>query len=142
MVAGLAGLVLAACTPTRLVVVSEAAPAAIGPYSQAIVAGPLVYVSGQIGLDPVTGQMVEGGIEAQTERALQSAAAILTKAGASLQSVVQAQVFLHNLDDYATVNRIWSRFFPQAPPARAAVQVARLPKDALIEVMLTAIKKP
>lgn len=125
----------------REVLSTSAAPAAIGPYSQAIRVGSTVYLSGQIAIDPATGKFVEGGIEDQTHQVLRNIRAVLEAAGCSTDDVVQSQVFLADLDDYATMNAIYATYFEEAPPARAAVQVARLPKDALIEILVTAVKR-
>ena len=120
------------------VITTGSAPAAIGPYSQAVRVGDRLYCAGQIGIDPATGEMVSGGIEAETRQVLRNIGAVLDAAGFRTIDVVQAQVFLVDLDDYATVNSIYAELFGASPPARAAVQVARLPKDARIEIMVTA----
>ncbi|MBL7185757.1 MAG: RidA family protein [Phycisphaerae bacterium] len=117
------------------------APAAIGPYSQAVRVGNRLYLSGQIGTDSATGQMVAGGIEPQTHQALKNLSAVLESAGFSFDDVVQAQVFLADLDDYATMNAVYKTYFDESFPARAAVQVARLPRDARVEIMMVAVKK-
>jgi 2-iminobutanoate/2-iminopropanoate deaminase len=124
----------------REVIYTREAPAAIGPYSQAIKAGNTLFLAGQIALDPATGQLVEGGIEAQTHQVIRNIQSILKAAGFSPEDVVQSQVFLMNLDDYATFNSIYAGYFKTDPPARAVVQVARLPRNALLEVMVTAVK--
>lgn len=123
----------------RMVIACSGAPAAIGPYSQAIRAGGLVFVSGQIPLDPETGQVVAGGIAAQTERSLASLRAVLEAAGSSLTRVVKTTVFLTDLADFAEVNAVYARYFPQAPPARATVQVAALPRGVGIEIEAVAL---
>ena len=123
----------------RTVIVSAGAPAAIGPYSQAIRAGGWVFVSGQIPLDPATGQIVPGGIGAQTERVLRSLQAILEAARYRLENVVKTTIFLTDLNDFAAVNETYSRFFPQTPPARATVQVAALPRGVGIEIEAVAL---
>ena len=123
----------------REVIVSAGAPAAIGPYSQAIRAGGLVFVSGQIPLDPETGQVVEGGIKAQAERALDSLRAILEASGSGLERVVKTTVFLADLGNFAEVNEVYARYFPDAPPARATVQVAALPRGVGIEIEAVAL---
>ena len=116
-------------------------PAAIGPYSQAIVAGELVFVSGQIPLDPRTMKMVEGDITAQTERVMRNIAGILKAAGSSMERVVRTTVFLADLGDFEAMNHVYARHFPaEAPPARATVQVARLPKGALVEIDAVALR--
>lgn len=124
----------------RTIVATEAAPAAIGPYSQAVLAGDQLFLSGQIGLDPATGKMVAGGVEAETRQVLANAAAVLAAAGFTTADVVQCTVYLADMDDYAAVNRIYGEAFADAPPARAAVQVARLPRDARVEIMMTAVR--
>lgn len=123
----------------RTVIVSREAPAAIGPYSQAVRAGGLVFVSGQIPLDPETGQVVEGGIAAQAERVLVSLGALLEASGSGLERVVKTTVFLTDLGDFAAVNEVYGRFFPHAPPARSTVQVAALPRGVGIEIEAVAL---
>jgi 2-iminobutanoate/2-iminopropanoate deaminase len=123
----------------REVIASEGAPAAIGPYSQAIKAGMFVFASGSLGLDPATGEFAPGGVEAQTRQSLENLSAILTAAGTSLSQVVKTTVFLTDINDYAGVNAVYAEFFPQAPPARSAVQVAALPKAAEVEIEVIAL---
>ena len=118
----------------RKTVATEKAPAAIGPYSQAIRSGGFLFCSGQIPLDPATGKMVEGGIEAQTERVLRNLAAVLEAGGASTGSVVQTTVYLVDLADFPAMNGVYGLFFPENPPARATVQVAKLPAGARVEI--------
>jgi 2-iminobutanoate/2-iminopropanoate deaminase len=118
----------------KQIVATEAAPRAIGPYSQAVISRGLVFVSGQIPLDPATGQMVAGDIAAQTERVLENLRAILEASGSSLDRVIKTTVYLADLEDFPKVNEVYARYFPSAPPARATVQVARLPRDARIEI--------
>lgn len=130
----------AAKSSDREVVSTENAPAAIGPYSQAIRVENTIYLSGQIALDPETGKMVVGGIEEQTHRVLKNIQAVLEAAGFTLADVVQSKVFLADLNHYRTMNGIYGEYFTEAPPARAALQVARLPLDALVEIMVTAVK--
>lgn len=125
--------------PKRKVIATDDAPRAIGPYSQAIQAGDTLYLSGQLGVDPATGQLVDG-VQAQTRQALLNCRAILRAAGFRLDDVVQAKVFLADLDDYRAMNATYAEVFGQAPPARAAVQVARIPLDARVEIMLTAVR--
>lgn len=115
------------------------APAAIGPYSQAIKAGGFVYVSGQIPTDPETGQFVAGGIAEQTERVLKNVAAVLEAAGSSLDRVVKTTVFLADMNEFTAMNEVYARFFSEAPPARATVQAARLPRDARVEIEAVAL---
>lgn len=123
----------------RTVIDSAGAPAAIGPYSQAIRAGGLVFVSGQIPLDPGTGQVVEGGIATQAERVLDSLRAILDASGSGLDRVVKTTVFLTDLGAFTEVNEVYARYFPLAPPARATVQVAALPRGVGIEIEAVAL---
>jgi 2-iminobutanoate/2-iminopropanoate deaminase len=121
-------------------VTTPAAPAAIGPYSQAIVAGGLVHCSGQIALDPTTGQLVPGDVAAQAERVLQNLAAVLSASGSSLDRVLKCTVYLTSMADFSAVNAVYARHFPgEAPPARATVAVAELPKGALVEIDCTAL---
>jgi 2-iminobutanoate/2-iminopropanoate deaminase len=116
------------------------APAAIGPYSQAIVAGGLVHCSGQIALDPATGTLVEGDVSAQAERVLTNLAAVLAAAGSDLSRAVKCTVYLRSMSDFAAVNAVYARHFPgDAPPARATVAVLDLPKGALVEIDCTAL---
>ncbi len=124
----------------REVISTDNAPKAIGPYSQAIRVGNTVYLAGQIAIEPATGLMVAGGIEEQTHQVLKNIQAVLAAAGFTLDDVVQSQVFLSDLNNYAVMNAVYGSYFKVAPPARAAMQVARLPKDALIEIMVTAVK--
>lgn len=124
---------------TREVIATDKAPAAIGPYSQAIRHGNTLYLSGQIGIDPATGQLVEG-TEAQTRQVMANLGAVLEAAGFEFGDVVQAQVFLKDLNDYSLVNGIYAEFFTDSPPARMALEVARIPRDARIEVVLTAVR--
>ena len=118
----------------RRVVSTDRAPAAVGPYSQAIVSNGWVWVSGQIPLDPVTGAMVEGDVAAQARRSLENVSAVLRAAGSSMDRVVRATVYLVSMDDFAAVNAVYATFFREAPPARACVEVRRLPKDARVEI--------
>jgi 2-iminobutanoate/2-iminopropanoate deaminase len=119
---------------TRQAVTTDAAPKAIGPYSQAIRAGGLLFVSGQIPLDPTTGAIVAGDIAAQTARVLDNLKAILEAAGASLDAVVKTTIYLADLGDFKTVNETYGRYFSSPAPARATVQVARLPLDVRVEI--------
>jgi 2-iminobutanoate/2-iminopropanoate deaminase len=122
----------------RQAVSSDQAPKAIGPYSQAIRAGSLLFVSGQIPLDPATGTMVEGDIAAQTHRVFANLQAILEAAGASFDHVVRTTVYLADMNDFATVNEVYGTYFAAPAPARATVQAARLPKDARVEIDVVA----
>ena len=115
------------------------APAAIGPYSQAIKAGGFVYVSGQIPIDPATGEFVAGGIAEQTDRVLKNVAAVLEAAGSSLNQVVKTTVFLADMSEFTAMNEVYAKFFTEAPPARATVQAARLPRDARVEIEAVAL---
>ena len=139
----LLALALASCHGVhgsdREVIATPNAPRAIGPYSQGIRVGNTLYCAGQIGMDPRTGTMADG-VEAQTEQALDNLGAVLEAGGFSFADVVQAQVFLADLNDYAAVNAIYAKRFGKAPPARAAVQVARLPRDARVEILMTAVR--
>jgi len=123
----------------RQVIHTDHAPKAIGPYSQAIRAGDFVFCAGQAGLDPATGNLVSGGIEAETRRVLQNLAAVLEAAGTSLSRAVKTTVFLTNMNDFAKMNAIYAEFFPANPPARSTVQVSRLPKDACVEIEVIAL---
>lgn len=119
-------------------IITSAAPSAIGPYSQAIKVGNLIYTSGQIPIDPATGQFVEGGIEAQARQSLLNVQAILKEAGATMDSVVKTTVFLADMNDFAAVNAVYAEFFTEPFPARSAVAVKSLPKGALIEIEVVA----
>ncbi|MBI3536018.1 MAG: RidA family protein [Chloroflexi bacterium] len=110
------------------------APQAIGPYSQGIRAGEFIFCAGQVGLDPVSGKLVEGGVEAQTRRALENLNQVLQAAGASLHRVVKTTVFLANMNDFQKMNAVYAEFFTAPAPARSTVQVARLPRDAAVEI--------
>ncbi len=124
----------------RNVIQTPDAPQAIGPYSQAICTDSLVFVSGQIPLDPHTGEIVEATIEIQTRQVLQNVQAVLEAAGSSLDRVVKTLVFLKNIEDFAAMNAIYAEFFTHEPPARSAVQVAALPKGALVEIEVIALR--
>ncbi len=117
------------------------APKAIGPYSQAIMSSPFLYTSGQIGLDPATGALVEGGIEAQATQVFHNLEAILQAAQMSFQDVVKTTIFLTDLDDFGCVNKIYERYFGPTFPARSTVQVCRLPREAVIEIEVVARQK-
>jgi len=123
----------------KKVVHTDQAPAAIGPYSQAIQAGGFLFISGQIPVDPATGEVAAGGIEAQTHQVLKNLTAILASQDLGLDRVVKTGVFLQNMEDFQTVNRIYGEYFNSQPPARACVQVARLPKDVLVEIEAIAV---
>jgi len=119
-------------------VTSTDAPKAIGPYSQAVRAGQLLFVSGQVPLDPATGEMVAGDIAAQTQRVFENLGAVLKAGGRSFNDVVRTTVFLADMNDFAEVNKIYGTYFSEPYPARATVQVARLPKDARVEIDVIA----
>ncbi|HXG56562.1 MAG TPA: RidA family protein [Vicinamibacterales bacterium] len=122
----------------RRAIASDAAPKAIGPYSQAIRTGSLLFVSGQIPLDPVTGAMVEGDVAVQTHRVFANLKAILEAGGASFDDVVRTTVYLADMNDFATVNEVYGSYFSNPAPARATVQAARLPRDARVEIDVIA----
>ena len=115
---------------------------AIGPYSAAIRAGMFVYTSGQLGLDPATGDFAPGGVEAETRQALTNLLTVLQAAGSSLERVVKTTVFLRDINDFARMNSVYAEFFPAAPPARSAVQVAALPRGAAVEIEAVALLNP
>jgi len=123
---------------TRQAIATSGAPAAIGPYSQAIAVDGLLFCSGQLGLDPESGSLVEGGVEAQAERSLKNLAAVLDAAGLGWADVVKTTIFLADIADFATVNAVYGRLMPDPPPARSTVQVAALPKGGLVEIEATA----
>ncbi len=123
----------------KTIVQTEKAPAAIGPYSQAVKAGGFVFLSGQVALDPASAQVVAGDVRAQTERVLKNLQAVLAAAGSSLAAVVKTTVFLADMNDFAAMNEVYGRFFSSDPPARATVQAARLPKDVQVEIDLIAL---
>ena len=123
----------------RQAVATPSAPKAIGPYSQAIRAGSLLFVSGQVPIDPATGQIVDGDIAAQTHRVFQNISEILKAGGATLDHVVRTTVFLADMNDFAAMNEVYADYFSAPAPARATVQVSRLPRDARIEIDVTAV---
>lgn len=137
-------LLLAGCAgpapALRRIIETEAAPPAIGPYSQAVQVGDTLYLSGQLGLDPATGALVSGGLEPETRKALANADAVLAAAGFRRADIVQAQVLLADMGDFAAMNKIYAEWFGTDFPARAAYQPARLPLGARIEILFTAIK--
>lgn len=115
-------------------ITASGAPKPVGPYSQAVIAGGLVFLSGQGPLDPATNRLVEGGIAAQTERVLENLKAVLEASGSSLGQVLKTTVFLKDLNDFRKMNEVYARYFPEDPPARATIEAARLPLDALVEI--------
>ena len=125
----------------KTAVKTDAAPGALGPYSQAIVAGGMVYCAGQIPLDPATGNIVSGGIAAQTEQVLKNLRAVLKAAGSDLDRSVKTTVFIKNMNDFAAMNNVYGRaeYFGATPPARSTVEVARLPRDVLVEIEVVAL---
>jgi len=122
---------------TRQAISTGGAPGAIGPYSQAIRSGDMLFCSGQLGLDPATGELVEG-VEAQTERALRNLERVLDAAGLVFGDVVKTTIFLADMGDFAAVNAVYAKFMPDPPPARSTIQVAALPKGGLVEIEATA----
>jgi len=119
----------------RTIVATTTAPAAIGPYSQAVIAGKsLVFTAGQVAIIPATGELVQGDIKAQTRQVLENIKAILGAAGSNLASVIKTTVFLKDMGEFAAMNEVYAEFFPQSPPARSTVEVARLPRDVRIEI--------
>ena len=125
--------------PVRLAISSPDAPAAIGAYSPAIRAGNLLFVSGQVPMNPATGNLVDGDITAQTEQVMRNLSALLNAAGAGFQHVVKTTVFLADMNDFAAMNAVYSKCMVDPPPARATVQVARLPRDVKVEIDLIAV---
>jgi 2-iminobutanoate/2-iminopropanoate deaminase len=123
----------------REVIATGQAPQAIGPYSQAIRAQGLIFTSGQVAIDPATQQVIAGDVSAQTDRVLKNLAAILEASGSSLEKVLRCTVFLKNMGDFAAMNEVYGRYFKQAAPARSTVEVARLPKDVLVEIDAIAL---
>jgi 2-iminobutanoate/2-iminopropanoate deaminase len=121
------------------VIATNDGPKAIGPYSQAIRANGFVFVSGQVSIDPVTNTLVLGDAGAQTERVMQNLSGILKAASSGLDKVVRATVFLKNMNDFAAMNEVYAKYFPKQPPARSTVEVARLPKDVLVEIDVIAL---
>jgi len=124
----------------RQTIATGQAPAAVGPYSQAVAAGRFVFASGQLGLDPVTGNFAGEDVESQARRALQNLQVVLEASGTDLAHVVKTTLFLADMDDFSTVNRVYAEFFPDDPPARATVEVSRLPLNALVEVEVIAYR--
>lgn len=129
-------------TEGKKIVSTDKAPKAIGPYSQAILAGNLVYTAGQVGLDPETMELVEGGVEAQTRQVLTNLKHVLESVDSGLNFVIKTTVFLQDMGDFAKMNAVYAEFFPENPPARSTVQVAGLPKEALVEIECVALLNP
>ena len=127
---------------TRQVVSTNQAPAAIGPYSQAVRIGDTLYTSGQIALDPATGQLVEGDVRAQATRVMQNLRAVIEAAGFSMEDVIKTTIFLASMDDFAAVNEVYGPSFPKDPPARSTVAAAALPRGALVEIEAVASRLP
>ena len=123
----------------REIVSTKDAPQAIGPYSQAVKANGLVFVSGQVAIDPGTQQVIEGDVSAQTDRVLRNLSEILEGAGSGLGKVVRSTVFLKNMGDFTAMNTVYGKYFSSSPPARSTVEVARLPKDVLVEIDVIAL---
>ena len=123
----------------RDIIATDQAPKAIGPYSQAVRASGFIFTSGQVALDPATQQVVAGDVAVQTDRVLKNLSAVLSAAGSSLENVLRCTVFLKNMGDFAAMNEVYGRYFSQNPPARSTVEVARLPKDVLVEIDVIAL---
>ncbi len=138
-----AALLVSGCTGggDREVISTPDAPAAIGPYSQAIRVGNTLYLAGQIALDPTTGKLVEGGIQAQTHRVMKNLGAVLQAGGFDYSHVVQVQAFLADLNDFKALNDVYATYFSENKPARAVVEAARIPRDALVEIMMVAVRQ-
>lgn len=124
----------------KKIIATTAAPAAIGPYSQGIEGGSIVITSGQLPVDPVTGAFAEGGIAGQTSQSLTNVQAVLAQAGLTMENIIKTTVFLKDMNDFAAMNEVYATFFPENPPARSAVEVARLPKDAMVEIEAIAVR--
>jgi len=130
---------MSCCCSEKKIVRPENGPKAIGPYSLGVQAGHLVFTAGQIGIIPASGEIIEGGVEAETRQALENVKAILEAAGTSLANVVKTTVFLHDINDFNKMNDIYGPFFPENPPARSAIQVAALPRGAAVEIESVAL---
>ena len=124
----------------KKIIATTAAPAAIGPYSQGIDGGSVVITSGQLPVDPATGAFAEGGITGQTRQSLLNVQAVLASAGLTMENIIKTTVFLKDMNDFAAMNEVYATFFPGEPPARSAVEVARLPKDAMVEIEAVAVR--
>jgi 2-iminobutanoate/2-iminopropanoate deaminase len=123
----------------KTVIYTDKAPAPIGPYSQAVMAGNTLYVSGQIALDPQSGQLVGGTVEEETHQVMRNLAAVLQQAGMGFGNVVKASIFIKNMDDFGRINGVYGQYFKENPPARETVEVARLPKDVQVEISVIAV---
>ena len=121
------------------IIATDQAPRAIGPYSQAVRAGNVIFASGQIPIDPSTGEFVAGGVAEQTEQVMRNITAVLEAAGSGLNQIVKTTVFLADMNDFTAMNEVYARFFPETPPARATIQAARLPRDAKVEIEAIAV---
>ena len=126
----------------KQIIATDRAPRAIGPYSQAVRAGNLVFASGQIPIDPATGEFVAGGIAEQTDQVLRNLTSVFAAAGVELNQIVKTTVYLADMEDFAAMNEVYGRFFGAQPPARATVQAARLPRDARVEIEAIAVSEP
>ncbi len=124
----------------KKIIATTAAPAAIGPYSQGVDGGSVVITSGQLPIDVSTGQFTDGGIAGQTRQSLENVKAVLAQAGLGMENIIKTTVFLKDMNDFAAMNEVYASFFPSEPPARSAVEVARLPKDALVEIEAIAVR--
>lgn len=127
-------------TVNKEIVVAPDAPKAVGPYSQGVKANGMVFVAGQLPLDPKTGALVQGGVEAQTERVMENVKAILAASGLTFANVVMSNCYLTNMEDFAKFNAVYAKYFPSAPPARATVGISKLAKDAQVEVAVIAVR--
>jgi 2-iminobutanoate/2-iminopropanoate deaminase len=125
---------------TREIIATDDAPKAIGPYSQAVKAGGMVFISGQIPIDPKTGMVVQSDIKTQAKLVMENAKAIITSAGCAMSDIVKATIYLKNMSDFVAVNEVYGTYFPVDPPARATVEVSRLPKDVAVEMDFIAFK--
>jgi len=133
---------IASLLTVKQIIATDRAPRAIGPYSQAVRAGNLVFASGQIPIDPATGEFVAGGVAEQTDQVLRNLTSVFAAAGVELNQIVKTTVFLADMEDFAAMNEVYGRFFGAQPPARATVQAARLPRDARVEIEAIAVSEP
>jgi len=132
---------IASLLTVKQIIATDRAPRAIGPYSQAVRAGNLVFASGQIPIDPATGEFVAGGVAEQTDQVLRNLTSVFAAAGVELNQIVKTTVFLADMEDFAAMNEVYGRFFGAQPPARATVQAARLPRDAKVEIEAIAVSE-